>query len=117
LLGGLTDVQRRSNFDATLVFHDEGSASGVLEAFQNGDVPPAMRAALERMSTEDRKVHISFVPVEPVELEDVGGGHLTACLLHTTQLRRHKIPLQPSGDNTSHPADASSASTTNSNAL
>ena len=32
LAAGLADVQRRSNFDATLVFHDEESASAVVKA-------------------------------------------------------------------------------------
>ena len=88
LLTGLTDVQRRSNFDATLVFHDEASASAVGDAIQNGDVPAPMRAALETFSTEGGKVSMTFSPVEPVQLEDIGGGHLTACLLYNSQRDR-----------------------------
>jgi len=88
LLTGLTDVQRRSNFDATLVFKDEASASAVGAAIQNGDVPAPMRAALETFSAEGGKVSMKFSPVEPVQLEDIGGGHLTACLLHTSQRDR-----------------------------
>ncbi|MGH8945747.1 MAG: oligopeptide/dipeptide ABC transporter ATP-binding protein, partial [Acidimicrobiia bacterium] len=85
---GLAGVERRSKFDVTLVFHDEATAAAVGETLQNGDVPAAMKAALERLSTEDRKVHIAFTPVEPVELMDIGDGHLTACVLHTRQLRQ-----------------------------
>jgi oligopeptide/dipeptide ABC transporter ATP-binding protein len=88
LLEGLTDVERRSQFDATLVFHDEAAASEVSGAFHSGDVPPAMRSALETMSTDGSKVTIRFSPVEPVELEDIGGGRLTACLLHTSRGER-----------------------------
>jgi len=88
LLEGLTDVERRSEFDATLVFHDEAAASAVSAAFHGGDVPPAMTAALETMSNDGRKVTIKFSPVEPVELEDIGGGRLTACLLHTSRGER-----------------------------
>ncbi len=116
LLAGLTSVERRSNFDATLVFADESSASAVAGAIDHGDVPPAMRAALEKVHTEDRSVHITFYPVEPVELEDIGGGHLTACLLYTEQ-GLSTWPPQPSADNTSRPAaNPSNARTTSSNA-
>jgi hypothetical protein len=118
LLDALTDVERRSNFDATLEFFDEAAASAVGNAIQNGDVPPALKAALERLSTEGKKVHISLVPVDPVELEDIGGGHLTACILHTTQQGRRISPVQPNADITSRTeANASNATTTNSNAL
>ena len=114
LAAGLADVQRRSNFDATLVFHDEESASAVVRAIQDGDMPPAMKAALETVSTDGSSLDIRFFPVEPVELEDVGDGHLTACLLHTE--RRHQTwPPQPSADSSSRTAaKPSSASTRNS---
>ena len=82
---GLADVERRTNFDATLVFHDDAAAAAAVEAFRHGDTPPAMRAALEDMSTEGRKVSITFAPVPPVELEEIGGGRLTACLLYTSR--------------------------------
>ena len=114
LAAGLADVQRRSNFDATLVFHDEDSASAVVRAIQDGDMPPAMKAALETVSTDGSSLDIRFFPVEPVELEDVDDGHLTACLLHTE--RRHQTwPPQPSADSSSRTAASpSSASTRNS---
>lgn len=83
LLAGLTDVERRSNFDATLVFSDEAAADAVGNAFNNGDVPAPMKAALEELSTADGKVKIRFGPVDPVELADIGDGHLTSCLLYT----------------------------------
>jgi oligopeptide/dipeptide ABC transporter ATP-binding protein len=114
LAAGLADVQRRSNFDATLVFHDNDSASAVGRAIQNGDVPPAMKAALETVSIDGRSLDIKFFPVEPVELEDVGDGHLTACLLYT-QRRHQNWPPQPSADSSSRTAaNPSSASTRNS---
>jgi oligopeptide/dipeptide ABC transporter ATP-binding protein len=87
LAEGLADVERRTSFDATLVFHDAGSAAAAVEAFRRGEVQPAMRTALEEMSVDDRKVSIRFTPVPPVELEDIGGGRLTACLLHNSQGR------------------------------
>ncbi|HSL26945.1 MAG TPA: ABC transporter ATP-binding protein [Acidimicrobiia bacterium] len=83
LAEGLAAVERRTNFDATLVFHDEEAAASAVEAFRQGDVPPAMRAALKEMSADGRKLGIVFAPVAPVELEQVGDGRLTACILHT----------------------------------
>jgi oligopeptide/dipeptide ABC transporter ATP-binding protein len=85
LAAGLADVERRTNFDATLAFHDEASAAAAVEAFKRGDVNPAMRAALEEMTTDGRKVDIRFGPVPPVELEHIGDGRLTACILHTSR--------------------------------
>jgi oligopeptide/dipeptide ABC transporter ATP-binding protein len=90
LLAGLADVERRSNFDATLVFGDAAAAGAVGDAIRNGDVPAPMKAALDDLSTDETRVHIRFTPVEPVELEDIGEGHLTACLLHTSQGRGNR---------------------------
>ena len=83
LLAGLSDVERRSNFDATLVFQDDATATKVGAAIQNGEVPAAMRAALRELSTEDTKVHIAFNEVSPVQLVEIGGGRSTACVLYT----------------------------------
>ena len=82
---GLAGVERRTNFEATLVFHDAEAAASAVEAFRRGDVPPAMRAALQDMSTDGRKLNIRFPPVPPVELEHIGDGRLTACILHTSR--------------------------------
>ena len=56
-----------------------------------------MKAALETVSTDGSSLDIRFFPVEPVELEDIGDGHLTACLLHTERRHRTWAP-QPSAD-------------------
>ncbi|HJR87244.1 MAG TPA: ABC transporter ATP-binding protein [Acidimicrobiia bacterium] len=85
LAEGLAAVERRTNFDATLVFHTEEAAASAVEAFQQGDVLPAMRSALDEMSTDGRRVSIKFSPVPPVELEHIGDGRLTACILHTSR--------------------------------
>jgi hypothetical protein len=37
------------------------------------------------MSTDGRRVNIGFAPVPPVELEHIGDGRLTACILHTSR--------------------------------
>jgi oligopeptide/dipeptide ABC transporter ATP-binding protein len=88
ILAGLTGVERRSNFDATLAFGDEASAAAVGHQVENGDIPASMKAAMASFSTVGNKVTLTFNPEEPVELEDVGGGHLTACVLHTSQRNR-----------------------------
>jgi oligopeptide/dipeptide ABC transporter ATP-binding protein len=88
LLAGLTDVERRTNFDATLAFQDEAAAAAVGHAVRNGDMPASMKEAMEGFSTEGTKVTLTFKPVGEVELEDLGGGHLTACVLHTSQPNR-----------------------------
>jgi oligopeptide/dipeptide ABC transporter ATP-binding protein len=80
----LTNVERRTDFDATLVFQDEESAGSVAKAMAGDAVPKAMAAALETVSVDNRKVTIRFNPVDEVALEDLGGGHLSSCLLHTT---------------------------------
>jgi oligopeptide/dipeptide ABC transporter ATP-binding protein len=81
----LTDVERRSDFDATLVFADEASAASVFAGLAGPTVPAAMAAALETVSLEDRKVLIRFTSVDEVTLEDLGQGHLTSCILYTRQ--------------------------------
>jgi oligopeptide/dipeptide ABC transporter ATP-binding protein len=88
LLSGLTDVERRSNFDATLAFQDEAAASAVGNAVRNGDMPASMKGAMDSFSTEGSKVTLTFKPVDEVELEDLGGGHMTACVLHTSRANR-----------------------------
>jgi oligopeptide/dipeptide ABC transporter ATP-binding protein len=85
LADGLAAVERRSQFDATLIFHDENAAASAVAAFGQGEVPRAMRASLQEMSTDGRRVSIRFAPVEPVELEPIGDGRLTACILHTSR--------------------------------
>jgi peptide/nickel transport system ATP-binding protein len=85
LFSGLTDVERRTNFDATLVFSDAEAAAAVSNEFHRGDAPAAMKSAVDQFVTEDTRVHITFHSVEPVRLADIGGGHVTACLLHTGQ--------------------------------
>ena len=85
LAEGLAAVERRTNFDATLLFYTEEAAASAVEAFRKGDVLPVMRSALEEMSTDGRKVSIKFRPVPPVELEHIGDGRLTACILHTSR--------------------------------
>ncbi|NIR36091.1 MAG: hypothetical protein GWN73_09200 [Actinobacteria bacterium] len=50
--------------------------------------PEAMAEAMEPPVTRDSTVTVKFREVEPVELEEVEPGHVTACLLHTSRGRR-----------------------------
>jgi oligopeptide/dipeptide ABC transporter ATP-binding protein len=84
ILAGLTAVERRSNFDATLAFQDDAAAAAVRRQVENGDMPASMKAAMSGLSIDGSKVTLTFDPVDEVELEDTGGGHLTACVLHTS---------------------------------
>ncbi|MFP3913266.1 MAG: ABC transporter ATP-binding protein [Actinomycetota bacterium] len=85
LSASLTDVERRTEFDATLVFDDGDSASQMSRQLQDGGIPSAMAAALETVEADDTKLHIRLTPVDRVELEDLGGGHVTSCVLHTSR--------------------------------
>ena len=87
LLDTMTAVERRSNFDATLAFGDDGSAEAVGKAMTGGNMPAAMSAALESVSVDGSKVLLEFLPVPPVELEEVEPGHVTSCVLHTSRRR------------------------------
>lgn len=85
LLDGLAGVERRSEFDATLAFGDETQAMALEAALRGSAVPAAMSAALERVERSGNTVRIAFDEVDRVRLEDIGGGHLTSCILHTTR--------------------------------
>ena len=87
LLETMTAVERRSNFDATLAFADDGSAEAVGKAMTGESLPPAMSPALESVSVDGSKVLLRFLPVAPVELEEVEPGHVTSCVLHTSRRR------------------------------
>ena len=85
LLEALMDVERRSAFDATLVFDEAESAASVVAALADGTAPEPMKAALTEFSADDRKVTVRFTPVRPVELLPIGGERYTNCVLYSPQ--------------------------------
>ncbi|HJR93046.1 MAG TPA: ABC transporter ATP-binding protein [Acidimicrobiia bacterium] len=85
LLDALVDVERRSAFDATLVFSGAEAATAVVAALENGTAPEPMRAALAEFSADDHKVNVRFTPVRPVELLPIGGERYTNCVLYSPQ--------------------------------
>lgn len=85
-LGALTDVRRHSPFHADLSFESERAANRFTNDL-SAKCPEAMAEAMEPPITRDSTVTVKFREVEPVELEEVDPGHMTACLLHTSRGR------------------------------
>jgi oligopeptide/dipeptide ABC transporter ATP-binding protein len=81
----LSGVERHSDFEATLAFDDEASAAAVGSRLASGEVPAAMAAALAEVEVDLGQVRIRFTERQPMELQEVGDGHLSACILHTDQ--------------------------------
>lgn len=81
----LSGVERHSDFEATLAFDDEASAAAVGSRLASGEMPAAMAAALAEVEVDSGQVRIRFTERQPMELQEVGDGHLSACILHTDQ--------------------------------
>lgn len=81
----LSGVERHSDFEATLAFDDEASAAAVGSRLASDEVPAAMAAALAEVEVDLRQVRIRFTERQPMELQEVEDGHLSACILHTDQ--------------------------------
>ena len=84
-LDELSGVERTSDFDATLRFGSSDSASQAKELLQGPEIGEPMSAALGDVSLRGSELRIRFNEVDRVQLEDVGDGHLTSCILHTSQ--------------------------------
>ena len=82
-LDGLEGVERRSPFDADLSFGTSEEAATVAAELTSGRASPVMGDALAELRADGKVVRVRFEPVGEVELEDVGPGHATACILHT----------------------------------
>jgi len=81
----LSGVERHSDFEATLAFDDEASAAAVGSRLASDEVPAAMAAALAEVEVDLGQVRIRFTERQPMELQEVEDGHLSACILHTDQ--------------------------------
>ena len=77
-------VRRRSPFEADIEFGDEVTAGAAGAALARA--PAAMLAALT-FEVRGAVLQVEFRNVEPVRLENLGGGHLTSCLLHAPAQR------------------------------
>jgi len=82
---GVRGVERRSEFSADLDFETEAQAVKLIHELQSDVVPAVMKKSLSQLRRSDTRVSVEFDPVEEVRLEEVGPGHQTACVLHTSQ--------------------------------
>ena len=82
---GIRGVERHSEFSADLDFETEAQAVKLVHELQSDVVPAVMKQSLSQLRRSDTRVSVEFDPVEEVQLEDVGPGHQTACVLHTSQ--------------------------------
>ena len=78
---GLTDVERRDDFDATLVFDDAAAAGRLEAAVRSEAVPASMREAMVEVAADGTAVRIRFEAVDEVRLTARGPGHRAACVL------------------------------------
>ena len=84
-LDGLSGVERSSDFDSVLRFGDAEAAAEAGALLRGPGIGDPMRSALVELRQDGPELRIRFDEVDPVRLEDVGGGHLTSCILHTSQ--------------------------------
>ena len=84
----LSGVERRSAFDASLTFEDEGSAQRLVTALQSDLVPAAMRTAMTEIQRSGNTAHVRFQPVEEVTLTLRDNGHASSCVLEPEDVER-----------------------------
>lgn len=79
----LTDVTRRDEFTADLVFGSEDAAGRLEDALSSDKVPQAARGALRELRRDGTRVHLSFEAVDSIQLTERKPGHLSACVHET----------------------------------
>ena len=79
----LVGVERDSAFAAELQFEDQRAADALVDAIKGDIVPPAMRAAIEELSTGASTVKLRFAEVPDVELQTRPDGREVSCVLET----------------------------------
>jgi oligopeptide/dipeptide ABC transporter ATP-binding protein len=84
-MDSLSGVERTSDFDTVLRFHDEATAAEAGTLLQSPGVPAPMQAALIDLRHDGAELRLQFQEVEPVQLQEVDDGHITSCILHTSQ--------------------------------
>jgi oligopeptide/dipeptide ABC transporter ATP-binding protein len=80
MFDSLTGVTRSSDFDAWLSFEGEHDAARLRAALEDGEVPAAMRSALEELTIDKNRVRLRFTPVDEVQLTVRGEDHTAACV-------------------------------------
>ena len=81
MFDNLTGVERRSRFQADLIFGDTDSAERLAASLRSDAVPAPMRAAVAEVALRERTVRVAFNEVEDVELTRRGPDHVAACVL------------------------------------
>ena len=84
-LDDLGGVERSSDFDTLLRLVDADAAAEAESLLRSPDIPDSMRSALVELSRDGPELRIRFDEVDRVRLEDIGDGHLTSCILHTSR--------------------------------
>jgi len=84
-LDALSKVERSSDFDGVLGFAEPGAAADAAALLNGPGIGESMRAALVDLHRDGPELRIRFKEVEPVRLYDIGGGHTTSCILHSSQ--------------------------------
>ena len=80
MFDSLAGVSRMSDFDAWLSFEGEEGAARLRATLEDGQVPQAMRSALEEVTVDANRVRLRFTPVDEVSLTIRGEDHVAACV-------------------------------------
>ncbi len=83
VLEGLVSVDRRSPFDATLLFDTERLAQSAASKLALDELPAAIRDALVKVQRDGARIRIQLLEQEEVTLQEVEPNHRTACLRAT----------------------------------
>jgi len=97
LLDGLTDITRTRGA-AQLAFRTPEDARAAAEGMHAPSVPSVLRAAMSDVHIDGSRVELAFQPPVRVSLEEVRPGHLTSCLLYTSQgvqMRSERLGRKP----------------------
>lgn len=84
----LSNVERKSPFEASLIFEDAASADRLAKALQSDLVPMAMREAMEALEVTGKTARVRFRETNEVQLTDRGNGHAAACVLQPEVLEK-----------------------------
>jgi oligopeptide/dipeptide ABC transporter ATP-binding protein len=90
----LTGVERRSRFEAELIFGDAGSAARLAAILRSDAVPEPMRAAMAELAVNEHRVRLAFNEVADVELTRRGPDHVAACVLRRSSDRTEAASIR-----------------------
>jgi oligopeptide/dipeptide ABC transporter ATP-binding protein len=97
-------VQRHSAQEAELSFDDPDAAGEAAAGLRESAGPLA--AALDELGQDGNRLSVRLVEPDPIRLQDLGGEHLTSCLLHVP--RRGVAPDPGAAGSNGAPGDKTS---------